>query len=74
MRWPTGSAWSWTAPSTTPTPSRTPGGVGVGTVVSRVGQPCEFADVGVREETTAGEPVVCRLRDDGSYAWDPSPG
>ncbi len=73
-RWPPPRPTITPSPSTTPTPSRTPGEVGVGTVVSRVGQPCEFADVGVREETTAGEPVVCRLRDDGGYAWDPPPG
>lgn len=50
------------------------GTVSVGTVVSGVGQPCEFVQVDARETTTAGTPVVCQRRSDGSYAWDPPPG
>ncbi len=63
------AAGSPTTPS--PTPSTSRGSVQVGTVVVRVGQECSFTDVGLREETLAGEPVVCRQRDDGRYAWDP---
>jgi serine/threonine-protein kinase len=57
--------------STTPTPSTTTtrASVGVGTVVTRVGQTCEFSDVGVRETTTDGVPVVCMRGDDGRYTW-----
>ena len=61
-------------PMPTSTPSATQGSVGVGTVVVSVGQPCQFNDVGVREETVAGEPVVCQRRPDGTYAWDTPPG
>jgi serine/threonine-protein kinase len=57
-----------------PTPSTSRGSVQVGTVVVSVGQECSFSDVGLREETLAGEPVVCRQRDDGRYAWDPPGG
>jgi serine/threonine-protein kinase len=42
----------------------------VGTVVVTPGQPCQFSDVGIREETVDGVPVVCQRRTDGSYAWD----
>ena len=59
-------------PSVTPTP--TAGSVGIGTVVVTVGQPCQFNDVGVREETVSGEAVVCQRRADGTYAWDTPPG
>jgi serine/threonine protein kinase len=51
----------------------TQGSVRVGTVVATVGQPCEFSNVGVRETTLDGAPVVCQRRADGSYVWDPPP-
>jgi serine/threonine-protein kinase len=70
----TASATPLPSASRTPAPSDSPGGVDVGVVVVRVGQPCSFSDVGLREETLGGEPVVCRLRSDGSYAWDPPGG
>lgn len=60
--------------SPSPSPSATQGSVDVGTVVVTVGQPCQFSDVGVREETVDGAAVVCQRRSDGSYAWDPPPG
>ncbi|QIM21505.1 serine/threonine protein kinase [Phycicoccus sp. HDW14] len=62
------------SPTPSPSPSTSRGSVQVGTVVVRVGQECSFSDVGLREETIAGEPVVCRQRDDGRYAWDPPGG
>ena len=61
-------------PTPTSTPSATRGSVGVGTVVVALGQPCQFNDVGVREETVSGEAVVCQRRADGTYAWDTPPG
>lgn len=57
-----------------PTPTTPQGSVGVGTVVVAPGQPCQFSDVGVREQTVDGTAVVCQRRGDGSYAWDPPPG
>lgn len=64
-----------TPPPTTVPPTPTPqGSVGVGTVVVAPGQPCQFSDVGVREETVDGVAVVCQRRANGSYAWDPPPG
>ncbi len=59
-------------PATT-TPGPSPGTVRVGPVVSRVGQPCEFSDVGLTSTTTGGEDVECSRRSDGSYHWDPVP-
>ena len=61
------SSTSSTSPSSEPT--RTTGSVEVGTVVTRVGQPCEFSDVGLRERTTDGVEVICRQADDG-YSWE----
>ncbi|KGN36886.1 serine/threonine-protein kinase [Knoellia subterranea] len=61
------------SPTTAPTPTSSQGSVGVGTVVVSVGQPCQFSDVGVREETVTGDAVVCQRRTDGAYAWDPAP-
>ncbi|KGN41139.1 serine/threonine-protein kinase [Knoellia aerolata] len=64
------------APAASPTPTATPaatpttrGSVTVGSVVVAPGQPCQFSDVGVREQTVDGVPVVCQRRADGSYAW-----
>ncbi|MGG5257923.1 protein kinase domain-containing protein [Phycicoccus avicenniae] len=62
------------AATPSPTPSTTQGSVSVGTVVVAVGQECSFSDVGLREETVDGDPVVCRQRPDGRYAWDPPGG
>jgi serine/threonine-protein kinase len=42
-------------------------------VVSNVGQPCTFTEVGRQERTLGGVAVVCQRRADGSYAWDPPP-
>ncbi|WEV79684.1 serine/threonine-protein kinase [Janibacter cremeus] len=53
-----------------PTPTSTTGSVEVGTVVGRVGQPCEFSDVGLRETTSDGVEVVCQQADDGGYSWE----
>ena len=53
----------------TQTSSATGGTIRVGTVVVRVGQPCSFAEVGVRETTVGGEPVLCRRGVDGGYDW-----
>jgi serine/threonine-protein kinase len=58
-----------TSSSPPPPPATTRGSVGVGTVVTRVGQTCEFSDVGVRETTLDGVPVVCSRGDDGRYTW-----
>ncbi len=66
----TGSTAAHTA---SPGSGPSPGSVQVGTVVSRVGQPCEFSDVGLAETTTGGEDVICSRRSDGSYHWDPAP-
>lgn len=63
------SSSSPTAPSES-SPTSTTGSVEVGTVVSRVGQPCEFSDVGLRETTSDGVDVQCRLGDDGAYSWE----
>jgi len=43
--------------------------VAVGRVVQGVGQMCEFVDVGKRERTVDGSPVVCSLQPDGRYIW-----
>ena len=69
---PTSRASRTTTPTAPPSaPAPTPlGSVGVGTVVVAPGQPCQFSDVGIREETVDGVPVVCQRRTDGSYAWD----
>ena len=67
---------TFSASATTAVPSSassTPGTVGVGTVVSNVGQPCTFTEVGRQERTPGGVAVVCQRRADGSYAWDPAP-
>ncbi len=53
----------------TQTSSATGGTIRVGTVVVRVGQPCSFAEVGVRETTVGGEPVLCRRGVGGGYDW-----
>lgn len=63
-------ASSTSSSSSAPSPTSSSGSVSVGTVVSEVGQPCEFSDVGLREETTDGVAVVCRLGDDGGYTWE----
>ena len=52
-------------PSPTASATTSSGSVDVGTVVIRVGQPCLFSDVGIREETVGGDPVVCVRRADG---------
>ncbi len=71
-----GTATTGTPPTTPTTPtnavstSSTQGTVHVGTVVSRVGQPCEFSEVGLRDATTGGVPVICTRRSDGTYAWE----
>lgn len=57
------------APTTEDPPSSS-GSVTVGTVVTRVGQECQYSDVGLRETTTDGTEVVCRLGDDGDYSWE----
>lgn len=68
------------SPPATPPPTTVPltptprGSVGVGTVVVAPGQPCQFSDVGVREETVDGVSVVCQRRANSSYAWDPPAG
>jgi serine/threonine-protein kinase len=56
---------SESAESTTST-----GSVEVGTVVTRVGQPCQFSDVGLRETTSDGVEVICQQGDDGGYSWE----
>ncbi|EAP97460.1 putative serine/threonine protein kinase [Janibacter sp. HTCC2649] len=61
-------------PTASPSSATPQGSVGVGTVVVTPGQPCQFSDVGVREQTVDGVAVVCQRRDNGSYAWDPPPG
>lgn len=72
---PTNRASDAPTPTTaSPTPTNPQGSVGVGTVVVTPGQPCQFSDVGVREQTVGGTAVVCQRRGDGSYAWDPPPG
>lgn len=58
------------SPSGTSEPTRTTGSVEVGTVVSRVGQPCGFSDVGLRETTSGGVEVICQQADDGGYSWE----
>ncbi|WP_206070507.1 protein kinase domain-containing protein [Knoellia koreensis] len=63
------STTSGSPTTTTPLTTTPRGSVGVGTVVTRVGQTCEFSDVGVRETTTDGVPVVCTRNDDGRYTW-----
>lgn len=55
--------------STAAQPPTTTGSVSVGVVVVNPGQPCDFTQIGLRERTTGGVDVVCRLRSDGSYAW-----
>lgn len=55
---------------TSSTTSPTSGSVSVGTVVTRVGQECQYSDVGLRETTSDGTDVVCRLGDDGDYTWE----
>lgn len=70
----TGPATTSTTPSTptssTPAPPpSTTGSVGFGTVVTSVGQSCEATEVGLREETVGGTPVVCTRRSNGTYAW-----
>ncbi len=62
-----------TTPSSTTSSSSTTGSLEVGTVVTRVGQPCGFTDVGLRETTTGGTEVVCRQGDDGDYSWEEAP-
>ena len=57
-------------PTSSPTNSPTSGSVTVGTVVTRVGQECQYSDVGLRETTTDGTDVVCRLGGDGDYSWE----
>ncbi|GGO73577.1 serine/threonine-protein kinase [Nocardioides deserti] len=47
-----------------------PGSVEVGRVVTRVGQPCETAELGLRETTLTGVDVVCRpAAGGGDPAW-----
>ncbi len=71
---PSSSPGSTPSATPSPSPSATSGSVDVGTVVIRVGQPCLFSDVGIREETVGGDAVICVRRTDGSYAWDaPTP-
>lgn len=65
------------SPASTSTSSASPGtsssgSVSVGTVVTTVGQQCQFSDVGVRERTSGGVDVICRLGDDGDYTWERS--
>ena len=48
--------------------SQTTGSVTINPVIVRVGQPCEFTDVGQRGRTTGGVEVVCTY-DAGSYTW-----
>ncbi|MBC9732308.1 serine/threonine-protein kinase [Nocardioides marmotae] len=64
---------SSTGPSGGATPSgpaaSAPGSVEVGRVVTRVGQPCEAAELGLRETTLGGVDVVCRAAGAGGPAW-----
>ncbi|WP_277452412.1 serine/threonine-protein kinase [Janibacter sp. DB-40] len=66
---PSSSSSSPTDPSES-SPTSTTGSVEVGTVVSSVGQPCEFSDVGLRETTSDGVDVICQQADDGRYSWE----
>lgn len=79
---PTGVTASTSLPSATPsatptapTPSAPPGSVSVGTVVTSVGQTCDFTQVGLQENTVDGVRVQCVRQDDGIYRWvaNPSP-
>ncbi|MDN4172121.1 serine/threonine-protein kinase [Nocardioides sp. SOB77] len=62
------------APSAPATPSAPAspsdrGSVDVGRVVTRVGQPCETAELGLRETTLTGVAVVCRTAGGADPAW-----
>lgn len=67
---PTNSSSS-SSPGESSRTSPTSGSVEVGTVVSRVGQPCQFSDVGLRETTSDGIEVICE-QTDGDYSWERS--
>ncbi|MBT9257955.1 serine/threonine protein kinase [Phycicoccus sp. MAQZ13P-2] len=67
---PTATPSASTPPSPTASPSPSTGTVEVGPVVVRAGQPCGFADVGLRETTLDGVRVVCARADDGRYLWE----
>lgn len=58
-----------TSPQPSAAPSTTQGTVSVGRVILRVGQSCDFTEVGQREKTVDGVAVECALQGAGKYAW-----